>query len=290
MPSSEAIVAAFGASAELSPEQSAALADDLRAALVVGRQAWPALDVGETVFAAWLGERAGSWDEVPTLDAAALFLTCAVAHAAPGAVAAFGDAHGGDVDLALRRGGLSADAIDDARQLVLAKLLAPGSEKLRQYVGRGPLSHWVRAVAVRQAISLSRKRGPMERVVAEPSDADADVAADPELAFLKAHYRDRFKAAFSAVLDELEPPDRTLLRLRFVEGLTLDQLARVRDVHRATIARHLARLRKTLLADVRARLSADAGLGSDLELQSVLRLVESNLELSLPRILGDGAG
>lgn len=286
MISAEAIVAAFGAGTELSSDRATALVDDLRGAFATGQRAWPALDVDETAFAAWMGERAGSWDEVPTLDAAALYLTCAVAHDVPGAVEAFGDAHGGDVDLALRRGGLSTDAMDDARQLVLTKLLAPGSEKLRQYVGRGPLSHWVRAVAVRQAISLSRKRGPMERVVAEPSDADADVAADPELAFLKAHYRDRFKAAFSAVLDDLEAPDRTLLRLRFVEGLTLDQLARVRDVHRATIARHLARLRKTLLNDVRARLSAEAGLGSDTELESVLRLVESNLELSLPRILG----
>lgn len=288
--SAEAIVAAFGASPELTADRAAALAEDVRAAAAAGRDAWPALDVDETAFAAWLGARAGSWDEVPTLDAAALYLTCAVAHDVPGAVAAFRDAHAGDVDLALRRGGLAADAMDDARQLVWTKLLAPGSEKLRQYVGRGALSHWVRAVAVRQAISLARKRGPMERVVAEPSDADADVATDPELAFLKAYYRDRFKAAFSAVLDELAAPDRTLLRLRFVEGLTLDQLARVRDVHRATIARHLARLRKSLLEDVRARLSEDAGLASDTELQSVLRLVESNLELSLPRILGDGTG
>lgn len=239
------------------------------------------------MFAAWLGARVLDWSRLADVEAASLLLTCAVAHHVPGAVAAFERAHGPDVDLALRRLGLSDADSDDARQVVLTKLLAPGSDKLSAYAGRGSLAHWVRAVTVRQAISLSRRRGPLERVVAEPSSQDPDVAVDPELGVLKAHYRDSFRAAFASVAESLSAQDRTLLRLRFVEALTLDQLARLRGVHRATIARHLARLRATLLDGVRARLRATAGVASDTELGSALQLVESNLELSLPRILAE---
>ena len=266
-----------------------ALDADLRTALACARAAWPGLTVDDEAFAAWLGERCPDASTLRELDAAALLLTHAVAQRVDGAVEAFVQTHGPDIDLALRRTSLRPDALDDARQVVLDKLLSPDRDKLRDYGGRGSLAHWVRAVAVRQAISLARKRGPMERVVAEPSTGDPDVGADPDLAFLKAHYRERFKRAFAAVLAELPAADRTLLRLRFVDGLTLDQLAKVRGVHRATGARHLARVRAVLIDAVRARLGAEAGLGSDSELDSALRLVESNLELSLPRLLGEPA-
>ncbi|MEM6995230.1 MAG: sigma-70 family RNA polymerase sigma factor [Myxococcota bacterium] len=279
----EEICTAFGAR----EADAAKVAADTRLCVASGNAAWPDLALPDATFVAWLAERAAAPDRVTELDSAALFLTCAVASGVEGAVEAFQAAHGPDIDVALRRVTLTSEARDDARQLVLTKLLAPGSEKLRDYGGRGSLSHWVRAVAVRQAISLTRRRGPMEKVVGEPSTEDPDVAPDPELAFLKAHYRDHFRRAFAATVAELPPPDRTLLRLRFVDGLTLDQVARVRDVHRATAARHLARLRGVLLEGVRAELSAHAGLSGDTELGSVLRLVESNLELSLPRILGD---
>lgn len=281
----EQIATAFGLGGKTDAVVLVRLVAELDSAWARAREAWPKLQLDEARYIAWLAERAEAPGDIASLDVVALMLTCAVCEDCLGAVEAFHDAHGPDIDVALARTRLALDARDDARQVVLAKLLAPGSAKLSAYGGRGSLSHWVRAVTVRQAISLSRRRGAMERVVAEPSTQDPDVAPDPELAFLKAHYRERFKAAFSETVDALPAPDRTLLRLRFVDGLTLDQVARVRDVHRATAARHLARLRKLLLEGVRERLQADAGLANDREVASALRLVASNLELSLPRIL-----
>ncbi|MBL4687844.1 MAG: sigma-70 family RNA polymerase sigma factor [Nannocystaceae bacterium] len=281
----EQIASTFGLDGQTDAAALGRLVAQLDKAWARAREAWPKLQLDKSRYLAWLAARTEAPDDVANLDVVALMLTCAVCEGCLGAVEAFHEAHGPDIDVALARTRLAHDARDDARQVVLAKLLVPGSEKLSAYGGRGSLSHWVRAVTVRQAISLSRRRGTMERVVAEPSAQDPDVAPDPELAFLKAHYRERFKAAFSETVEALPAPDRTLLRLRFVDGLTLDQVARVRDVHRATAARHLARLRKLLLAGVRERLQADAGLANDREVASALRLVESNLELSLPRIL-----
>ena len=258
----------------------------LEAAHAEGRAAWPGLELTVAELAAWLDERMESLADLEQLDIPALYLTCAVALGRPRAPAIFRDAYASDIDLALGRLSLDPDGRDEARQVVLDKLLTPGTEKLRSYAGRGSLSHWVRAVAVRQAISLGRKRGVLERVVGEPSGTAADDAPDPELAFLKSHYRAHFKEAFAAMMQDLPAADRTLLQLRFVDGLTLDQLARVRQQHRATVARHLARLRQSLLAEVREHLAQQAGLGPQRELESVLRIVQSNLELSLPRILG----
>lgn len=273
------LLAAFRALVPAGPADAA-----IEHAWCVATEAWPELVLAPERFAEWLAERCDGPNALAELDAAALYLTCACASGVPRAVEAFARAHTADIDLAMRRVGRIGAEADEVRQLVLEKLFRPGDEKIRGYAGRGSLSHWVRAVAARQAISAGRRRGVLERVDDAPGSQDPDVDDDPELAFLKAHSRSRFKAAFHAALERLDPDDRTILRLRFLDGLTLDQLARVRQVHRATVARTLARVRTELLAHTRRALAAEAGLAAE-ELDSLVRLVATNLDLSLPRLL-----
>lgn len=251
-------------------------------------RAWPSLS--PETLAAWLGERveAVSGPTAPELELPALVLACACVHGVDGAAAAFRERHAPDIDAALRRLGLPPAEADDVRQAVLGKLLVAGSDKLRSYGGRGALGGWVRAVTVRQAISMGRRRAPLDRARDEvPTQLPG--LLDPEHDYLKARYGEELRRALREAVERLPAEDRNLLRFRFVDGLTLDELARVFDVHRATVARHLARaradVRKATLRALRTGLRLDGA-----EADSLVRLVRSQLELSLSGLLGAGDG
>ncbi|MEM6293511.1 MAG: hypothetical protein AAGA54_19720 [Myxococcota bacterium] len=198
------------------------------------------------------------------------------------AVVAFRRAHEADIDTALSRLRIEPGTAGDVKSAVLEKLLAPGSTKLQQFAGGGPLGRWVAAVTAREAASVrrtaARRRGLLEAA------GEAITPADPELAFLKQHYRGAFREAFTLAVEDLDPKERALLRNRFVDGLTLPQLAAASGVHRATAARWLADVRTTLLERTRAHMVARLKIGPD-ELQSIFRLIQSNFEVSVHRLL-----
>jgi RNA polymerase sigma-70 factor, ECF subfamily len=78
----------------------------------------------------------------------------------------------------------------------------------------------------------------------------------------------------------VSPEQRNALKLHVVEGVTLDGLARLYGVHRATAARWLART-KDLIVD-RALQGLAEQLGIDrAEAASILRLVMSRLEVTI---------
>src|SRR5262249_35851216 len=148
--------------------------------------------------------------------------------------------------------------------------------------GRGGLVPWLRAAAMRTAIDLMRARREF------PSDADhlAEVAGtfDPLLAALKQQYRDEFRTAFRDAAAELTDRERTLLRYRFVDDLTIDEIGVLYRAHRATVARWIATIRESLFEGTRAHLVARLML-SEGELDSVLRLIDSQLEISLDAVI-----
>jgi len=189
------------------------------------------------------------------------------------------------VPLALARMKLGADRVDEVRQQVREKLLVSKSAappKLLDYAGEGRLRGLVQVVAVRTAVSALRKDG---RMIGDDDLArHPDPESDPELSYLEAHYRAAFAEAFEGAIRALSSRDRNLLRLQLEGGLTVEELGRVYGVHRATATRWLTRLRSDLLKDTRKRLgtSLDA---PDAELDSVIRLVKSRIDLSLHRML-----
>jgi RNA polymerase sigma-70 factor (ECF subfamily) len=80
------------------------------------------------------------------------------------------------------------------------------------------------------------------------------------------------------------------LRQHILDELTIDDLARLYRVHRATCARWLTDARLELGKGTRKRLIAALGVKSD-ELESLLRFLDSDIELSISRILkGDSKG
>lgn len=182
-----------------------------------------------------------------------------------------------------------ADAEEVAQQLRVLLLVGEGESapKLAEYAGRGDLRGWLRVVAMRAALRVAKRGGGATDGRGGDDDAVLAVRStgdDPELGYLKAVYRTAFRAAFAAAIESLEARDKTLLRQHLVDGLTIDEIAPLYGVHRATAARWLEKARELLLTRVRHEF-ADRARVSDRELVSVLRLLESRLEITLRRLL-----
>ena len=185
------------------------------------------------------------------------------------------------VEHVLARLGLAASDADDIKQDVRAKLLVGPDPRLAQYRGTGPLAQWIAAVAGREALGLMRRRKP----TGELGDDDLfDASDDPQLAALKNQHSAEFKQAFQAAVEALPARDRAVLRAMIVDDRSVPEIAAVYGIHRATAARWVADIRQALLQGTRKRLGERLHL-EDSSLDSAIRLIDSNLDLSLFRLL-----
>lgn len=268
----------------------------LVAMVEAARAAWPGVDVAPDAFVAFVAERvviepgagaAAVGEAIDRLRTADLWLACSCSQRDAAGLAAFERAYGGDVDAALAALGTPAHVAEEARQVVRTRLFvaAPGAEPvIARYGGRGDLRAWVRATTVRAAIDLIRCA--RREVPSDDEALDAPIpATDPELARLRERYGEAFKQAFGEAFAALTKRDRTLLRYRYVDELDIDGIGAVYRVHRSTAARWLQRIRDELLDATRARLAERLAVSTD-ELDSILRFIGSELDVSISSVLG----
>ena len=256
--------------------------DAWRDVLAAARAAWPDVHVPDDVARAYLAERLG---EPPFRDeaAAALYLACGCVHGDPAAVRAFDRRYMPDVEKAMARMRLPEADVADVAQSIRQQLLAGPSPRLAEYSGRGELGAWLRVTAVRAGLKRIRGRRP---------EVDADdallavrsVGDDPELGYMKELYRRAFRESFDAAIAQVDARDRVLLRQHFVDGLGVDELAPLYQVHRATAARWVQAARDRLLDETRRQFMQRARVGPR-ECESVLRLVRSRIDVTLGRLL-----
>jgi RNA polymerase sigma-70 factor (ECF subfamily) len=256
-----------------------ACADDAEL-FAAGKRAWPGLDLPVETFARHLSTRGTAGGRIPLLYAPDFYLTCACAERIRGALEAFDRAHLAELAITLASLRPAPALVDEVRQVLREKLFVgrPGAEpKITVYDGRGALSTWLRVIAIRTAFDILRQNtaapGPSR-------DAEAPATADAEGSYLKQRYRRQFNEAIRTSIASMPPDQRELLRLHFVEGLTLDELAARSGVHRATIARKLAAARTEVRRGARRLLLAELGV-TEAELDSLSGLMRSQLELSL---------
>ncbi len=173
---------------------------------------------------------------------------------------------------------------DDLRQILRDKLLVGDAPALALYNGEGALGTWLRVIATRLFIDLGRRKDRTREALVDDGLADAIAPDDPTFALIKAEYRGAVAAALRAAVAELAPGDRHLLRQHLVGGLTIDQLAAVLGIHRATAARRIATAREQLAAATRTRLAEHLRLDAR-ELAEVFALVVSQIDLSMRTLL-----
>jgi RNA polymerase sigma-70 factor (ECF subfamily) len=97
-------------------------------------------------------------------------------------------------------------------------------------------------------------------------------------------YSAEVRAAFRDAVARLSAEERAVLRSSTVDGLTIDQLGALYQVHRATAARWVSHARTSLLSELRSILAARLGIDRA-ACDSIVQLVQSRVDLSLERLL-----
>jgi RNA polymerase sigma-70 factor (ECF subfamily) len=275
------------------PEDARALGDaetgerTLAARCAEAAAAWPGVAVAPDEVVALLAAKLGG-DDAPALaaaDVAELHLAIACARGDAAAISAFDRRYLDVVPQALAHMRLPAATVDDVRSAVRDKLLLADGDhppRVLDYAGRGRLRGLVQVTATRMAIDRIRHE---EREQPLPDDRELAAAGDVELSLIKAQYRDAFVTAFTAAIGALPRRDRNLLRLHLLGGVTLEQLAQMYGVHRATVVRWLAAAREAVVDATRARIAERLGDAPAAELDEMFALVRSRVELSVERLL-----
>jgi RNA polymerase sigma-70 factor (ECF subfamily) len=250
--------------------------------LLRGRAAWPGVDVSADAFAAWMKDRVAAEDDGPLHED--LYLACACARQDSSALRAFDAAFAPDFAALHRRFSYLADDADDIRQRIHEKLFVGERPRILDYAGRGGLRTWLR-VAVTRMLVNAQTRETRELPVGEEIFLALRESSDPETAHVRATQGEAFRAAFAEAVARLGYRERNMLRYALVDGLGIDGIAKIHSIHRATAARWLADARDGLASHLRDALKERLRIG-DSEVASLVRGVQSHLELTLARYLG----
>jgi len=250
-----------------------------------GGAAWPGVGLSRTEF----DERVRLLQVEPDnmlARGADLYLAIACAAQMPPALSLFERTFLAAVPRQLGRVALTPHEEDELRQQLRVKLLVGPTPKILEYKGSGPLGAWVRVCALRMALDFKTAPDVARRGDNEALDALVGGSAVAETMLDTEHHREAFREALQEALAMLTAREKTLLRLHFLDGMNIDALGTVFHVHRATVARWLVSIRTHVLDDVRRRLSLEIGASSS-EAQSLVRLLRSEVQVSIQRILGD---
>jgi len=252
----------------------------------------PDVELARDRFAAWLESRAISAD----IEDAALaehWLVCALGEGRADAERFFESRYLASLERVLGRMRLSDAELDEVKQLVRAKLLvadATGKRKIEEYAGQGRLSGLISVVATREAIGLRRRTRRDDPLDDEKLGPGSAPFWDPGVEMLKGRAREAFRGAFEKAIRTLEPRQRNLLRLHLLGGVTLEQLATMYNVHRATIVRWLGAARAEVLERTKQAVADDLNVRGT-ELESLMQTIQSRLDVSVERVLAsDAAG
>ena len=263
-------------------ERRGELAAALEARLDEAAHAYPELELPRERLARRLAEVIDPRDEplaaLELLRPGPLFLALACAEGNPRAISRFDRDHISRIPAYTSRFDRSAAFADEVAQALRTHLFvaAPGEPAgILDYSGRGELDGWLRVLALRAASRLRRQQPRAEGELPELLGP-----GDPERDHLKLRYRGQYQAALQAALASLPLRERLLLKLHYLDGLNIDALGEMYQLHRSTVARRLAEHRRRLLELAREELKKQL-LISDDEFESILRAVRSELRISL---------
>lgn len=257
------------------------------------QRAWPDLPLTSEVFVRHLANTLDA-KEVDILEvlrschAEDLYLACACAAGINEARAAFALRFQDTLEMAIRRVDASPAFVDEVRQLLHQRLFFESGEqfgRIAGYRGRGPLAGWAAITAQRIALNVCEQDSARERAHQRASDhALLMPTDDPELRFLKERYAPEFERAFAEALDRISTRDRAILGFRIVSKLTLERIGVIYNVDESTASRWFKAARTHLETEAESILRIRLKL-SKKEMQSLARLVASQLDVSIARLL-----
>jgi RNA polymerase sigma-70 factor (ECF subfamily) len=248
-----------------------------------GRAVFPEATVDPSAFQRLVLQRSRDPSRIAALRGPDLYLACACAAGDRRALATFEARYLARIPAILARRERSPAVVDEVRQIVRTRLLvarAGALPRIAGYGGSGALEAWVRVVTLRVHGNLRRQDRDHEDI--DALGDDLGVAADPEMLLVREHDLRALGAALRDAFVALRDRDRAVLRLQIQKGLTLDQIARALQVHRATAARWIAAARERLLTAVRSLLREPLSL----DFADLVGCLGGRLDLSVSGGLG----
>lgn len=258
--------------------------DERREAFETARAAAPGCELSFESFCAQLDEL--GWRERLPEHPTSVYLCGACAQGNASAWSIVERDHWAEVRGAVARVVKQPDLIEEAMQLVRNRLLTGQPPKIRSFRGNGPLGRWLRVVATRIAVdevrSFQRKRKHETDFAAQWDVASRSSA---ESTLFRRRYGPVIKQVFLEALAALGPEERRLLRLYSAQGLSIDAIGRIYDMHRSTAARKLARVRARLEGEVKAGLEQRLGRLAQDEFRLLVRALSGELDENLSGLL-----
>lgn len=274
------------------PETEAATVEALRRHAADARAVWSDVTVTESELARELGRRLGDNATVEALTACRgsdVYLTIAGTAGEPAATRAIMALVEREVQLGAVRTRATPDQATEVRGELHRVLFTSDPHRpaaMREFAGRGDLRGYVRVMATRELVRTVQ-RGRRE----EPREEEALFALiapgnDPELSIIRDRFKGSVDVAMRAALGKLSDRSRALLRYQVVDGWNVDRVGALYGVHRATAARWVATAREELGTLIRTEVAAQLAIDVD-EVDSIVRMVQSRLDVSLERLIGE---
>lgn len=274
------------------PETEAATVEALRRHAAAARAAWSEITVTESELARELGRRLGdnaTVEALTTCRGSDVFLTIAGTAGEPAAARAIMALVEREVQLGAVRTRATPDQATEVRGELHRVLFTSDPHRpaaMREFAGRGDLRGYVRVMATRELVRTVQ-RGRRE----EPREEEALFALiapgnDPELSIIRDRFKGSVDVAMRAALGKLSDRSRALLRYQVVDGWNVDRVGALYGVHRATAARWVAAAREELGTLIRTEVAAQLAIDLD-EVDSIVRMVQSRLDVSLERLIGE---
>jgi len=252
--------------------------------------AFPDIVVDDLRFVTELARRLGSTaspEIVAQLRPGHLHLAIACGDGDPGAIRRFEAEFFPEVAASARRLRATADQADELRSYVRRILFVaepPRQAAVREFSGRGDLRGYVRVTATRRLLRVLNRERREVHIDDEAVHELLSPTSDPAFGYLRERYRDEVNAALVAALAALPEEARALLRYSLVHGWTVDRIGTLYGIHRATAARRVAAARIALGETMRTALAERLAISID-EVDSIVRLVQSRVEVSMERLL-----
>ncbi|MFN0250079.1 MAG: hypothetical protein ACKV2T_24560 [Kofleriaceae bacterium] len=251
---------------------------------------WPGVSVTDERFASDLARRLGDDASATVLEHACgtdVYLAIACIDGDTTAIETFERTYVGEIDAIAGKLRATPDQAAEAKAQLRRILFVDEPDRaagLRDFAGRGNLHAYVRVIVTRDLVRAI-KRGRKEQPLADDDLLTRLGTNDPELSVLRAEYYGVVTEAMRSAVAGLDDRSRALLRYQLVDGWTVQQVAKVYAVHKATAARWLVSVRVALGEAIRTELAARLQIEPD-EVASIVRLVQSRVDVSLERVLG----
>lgn len=264
----------------------------VESALDRAKRKWPGLAFSDEAFLSKLGQRvresSGVIGMLQRLRTSDLYAAWAAETGESAAISAIMAQSRPTIDEALAPMRLAAHERDEVLQKLRQRVFVGEKPRIGTYSGTGSIGTWLSATAVRLAVDGKRSERPEEELDDQLAAAVADTA-NLELQVIRKQYQSEFKVAFREAFRALTLDERNLIRLTFIDRLSIDALSAMMGLHRSTVARRISALRDELAKSTRKRLMEKFKLTAS-DVNSLMRVVVSAFDASLNSLLDEPRG